>query len=246
MKHYQKTPIVEAALCIYLDSPSQETGIKELESACITISQEYPNKTPRRRYQSKLEFDDSGICKKAEGTDLGLDGYLCRSKDEKQVVQFCLDRFVFNRLTPYEGWDKFFKEALHLWEQYALLMKPSVIKKISIRNINRIDVPTKKQEELDKYLILTPKTPQGISSNLKSFAHETVFTVDQDTQITLIQTSLPSELGKTTILLDIDVTVPVMKSAEIKQITKYANYLRETKNNIFENCLTDYLKKDFE
>lgn len=246
MKHYKKSPIVEAALCIYLESLPQGIGIKELDSACSAISQEYPNKVPRRRYQSKIEFDPSGTCKVAEGTDLGLDGYLCKSRDEKQVVQFCLDRFVFNRLAPYEGWDPFFSEAIRLWEKYTLLMKPSLIKKISIRNINRIDVPTEKQEELSQYLILAPQLPKGLSSNLKGFAHETVFTVDKDTQITLIQTSLPSELRKTTIFLDIDVTVPVMKSAEKEQIVKYSNYLREMKNDIFENCLTDAIKKDFE
>ncbi len=246
MKHYKKPPIVEAALCIYVGSPPQGIGIKELEGICSTISKEYPSKLPRRRYQSKIEFDGAGICKGAEGTDLGLDGYLCKSLDEKQVVQFCLDRFVFNRLAPYEGWISFFSEAMRLWEKYILLMKPSLIDKISIRNINRINVPTEKQEELSQYLILAPQLPQGLPSILKGFAHETAFTIDQNTQVNLIQTSLPTELRKTTVFLDIDVTVPVMKSADIEQIEKFSNYLREIKNNIFENCLTDRIKKDFE
>ena len=246
MKHYKKPPIVEAALCIYIESPSQEIGIRELENACMEISQEYPDRVPRRRYQSKVEFDNSGIFKGAEGSDLGLDGYLCRSADQKQVVQFCLDRFVFNRLAPYEGWNQFFEEAMRLWEKYTLLMKPPSLKKISIRNINRIDVPTKNRQELNKYLILSPKIPLGISSNLENFAYETVFTVDQNTSITLIQMSLPSELNKTTVLLDIDVTVPVTKPPAFELIKKYSDYLRKMKNDVFENCLTDDIKKDFE
>jgi uncharacterized protein (TIGR04255 family) len=246
MKHYKKPPIVEAALSIYLESPPQGISVNELEDACMKIAKKYPHKSPRRRYQNKLEFDASGTFKGSEGTDLGLDGYLCKSVDERQVVQFCFDRFVFNRLAPYEGWKPFFSEAMSLWEEYSLLMKPTLIKKISLRNINRIDIPTEKQEELSQYLILAPQLPTGLPTTLKGFAHETIFTVDLNTQVTLIQTIRSIDVGTTTIFLDIDVSLPVIKSYEKELFNKYFSYLRGVKNNIFENCLTDKIKKDFE
>ena len=48
--------------------------------------------------------------------------HLCNSLDEKQVVQFCLDCFVFNRLAPYEGLISFFSEAMCLWEKEQFLL----------------------------------------------------------------------------------------------------------------------------
>ena len=89
-------------------------GLKELESVSLEISKDYPKLRPRRRFQGKFELKE-GQPLSSETVDLGVDGYLNWSSDEKQVTQFRLDGFSFNRLRPYTGWETCYPEVMRRW-----------------------------------------------------------------------------------------------------------------------------------
>ena len=46
--------------------------------------------------------------------NLGLQGYVFKTADEKTLAQFRVDGFTFNRLRPYTSWEELFPQALEL------------------------------------------------------------------------------------------------------------------------------------
>ena len=90
----------------------------------------------------------------------GPAGYLFRSADTKQAVQALKDGFSFSRFRPYQDWDAFSKEARDLWERYVSLTKPEKVNRISLRYINRLELPLP-FGDFKEYLLTVPEIAPG-------------------------------------------------------------------------------------
>src|SRR5207244_403675 len=91
--------------------------------------------------QREIQIDskfEGGMPPRQIVSDLGWRGLRFRSVDEKHIVQFNRDGFVFSRLEPYTNWVNVSRGGLRLWDMFKEMAKPVAIHRIGLRYINRI------------------------------------------------------------------------------------------------------------
>ena len=155
--HLNNAPIVEAVVAI------NAIALREWEPVLIcgevkkAVSPGYPNISEQRQFQGQVSFGKEAE-PKSSVTYLGCSGLRAIANDGKYIAQFNKDSFVFSRLTPYEDWNKFLSEAFRLWNIHREIIRPSLIQRIGVRFINRIEF----RDQLKEYLVKIPKKHQKI------------------------------------------------------------------------------------
>jgi uncharacterized protein (TIGR04255 family) len=248
MPNYNKPPIIEALFDIHVELPESITAetLKELSSK---IADEYPEQKPRQKFSGHFEFAVNKPAK-TEASSLGVDAYLNYSKDKKYVVQFRLDGFAFNRLAPYQGWRDLFDKAMLYWKLYAENLKPTLIRRIIVRNINEILIP-KTIFDLSKYLVNPPKSPDipAAKTQIANFFDQVQFTLIGNEQIkaTITQTTSKRNLkpGITPLVLDIEMTMEIGRMIDDDNLELILNQFHGLKNELFESCITDETRELF-
>lgn len=157
-----------------------------------------------------------------------------------QVVQFQRQGFVFSRLAPYCGWQSFAEEALRLWQTYGELAQPTVIQRIGLRFINRIDCP-REGFALKDYLVGSPESPASLPLQREMFLHEDTFRVSgSDYSVHLIRTvRLPQpNADRLSLILGIDVFAAAEELNGDEALRKRLPEMRWLKNKIFFSMIT--------
>lgn len=233
-----RAPITEAIVDIRA-RPSEGTTLDLLKQAVNKTKDDYPIQNERRKWESKLELKADGP--NATTADLGVDGFLCQSADQKKVAQFRLDGFTFSHLKPYPGWDAVITEAKRLWTVYRDCAKPVAIERVAVRYINIIQLPLP-LASLNDYL---KSLPNDLIPTFKFNLNRFIFSVagelpDQQVGVIATQALEPVQnLPHCNVIFDIDVFKPAETSASDDLIWASINSLREIKNQIFFEQLTD-------
>ncbi|MFQ5779360.1 MAG: TIGR04255 family protein [Nitrospiria bacterium] len=233
-RHLDKAPITEALVDIRVKL-RPDIDLSTLESTYALFASEYPEKRKRIRVESKGDFKT----RKSETTSV-VDGYLCTSSEKKQVVQVRLDGFTFSRLKPYTTWEDLRKEALRLWQLYIRLVSPELITRVALRYINRLEIPLPIRDFGD-YLTAPPTIPQNLPQELTSFLTRNVIRERSLNFVAIISQSL-EPVGASNVvpvILDIDVFKEVQYNVGTKEIWETIDQLREFKNKIFFESITD-------
>lgn len=245
MPNYKNPPIIETVFDIHVELPTtiSPDSLKELSSKIIS---DYPIQKPRHKFKAEYNF---GVAKpaKSEAVDLGIDGYLNYSKDEKYIVQFRLDGYAFNRLAPYQGWNDIFPRAMQEWKLYSATLNPITIRRIVVRNINEILIP-KTNFELEDYFTNSPRSPDN--TQILNFFNRIECSPKgggQQTKAVIIQTiSNRIKPGITPIILDIELVLEIGKMIDNGSIELLFDQFHDLKNELFESCITDNTRKLFE
>jgi uncharacterized protein (TIGR04255 family) len=241
---FHNAPIVEAIFDIQMELP-QSIGIAELEAFCKTFASAYPEKKARRKFSGKFEVKDNEE-PSAETFNLGVAGILNWSPDHKQALQIRLDGFSFSRLKPYEKWDVHFTEFLKYLRLYCEKMSPVQLKRVATRFINVIELP-REWVDWGEYFINAARAP--ISNALvTNFFDRLEFSfpssnVKASVTHAIMQSNDPLKLP---VVLDIETFMEINTKPDLTMIEKLFHNLRETKNQIFRNSLTDKAKELFQ
>ena len=237
-----KAPITEALIDIRV-KVREDLKIAQFDSIYNSVSQEYPDKKTRYKWEGRLEFK-KGEAPLSATTEI-IDGYRFTSSDQKQIFQARLDGFTFNRLKPYETWERFRDEARRLWGKYREVTSPEIIR-VALRYINKMEFPLPIKDFGD-YLTAPPTVPaslpQGVSRFLTRIAlHEPEIGATGIITQASEQIINPNIL---TIILDIDVFK--LKSEGIKEEDTWQilEKLRHFKNKIFFESITEKAKELF-
>jgi len=167
-----------------------------------------------------------------------IDGIRFRSPIQGKVVQSRLDGFAFNKLKPYESWPIFSSEARRLWEGYCQITSPRSIQGVSLRYINRIELsmPIKLEEWFTTRPELGPKIPFMVTG----FLMRMEIINDKIQAIGIVtQTAQPLEEERAAVILDIEVKKKVDFLLPFKELWPFFEKLRNFKNMIFFNSITD-------
>lgn len=233
-RHLEKAPITEALVDIRV-KPCPDADLSTLESTYALFAKEYPEKRERLRAESKFDIKT----RKFE-TASHVDGYLCTSSDKKQVIQVRLDGFTFSRLKPYVTWEDFHKEVDRLWQLYVRQASPELVTRVALRYINRLEIPLPMGDFSD-YLTAPPTIPQNLPQGLVSFLTRNVIREPSWNFTAIISQSL-EPVGASSlvpVLLDIDVSKEVQYSVNAKEIWETIDQMREFKNKIFFESITE-------
>lgn len=181
----------------------------------------------------------------------GPDGHLFTSADGRQIVQARLDGFTFNRLAPYEWWERFRDEARFHWERYRDLAKPTAITRIALRYINCLQIPLPIKDFKD-WILTTPEIAPALPQGLKTFfmrlevPHRTGAIVIVTETIKQPETPAGSDQHVLPLILDIDVIHERQFSPDSSDVWASFENLRNLKNEFFFNSVTDRTKELFQ
>jgi uncharacterized protein (TIGR04255 family) len=240
---FLNAPIIEAILDIQVSLP-QDISLEHLRNLHAKIQQRYPEKHERVAFQSSLELIPPERRSVTTGTSK-IDGYLFRSPIEGKVVQSRLDGFTFNKLKPYESWELFSTEARNMWELYRDIANPIRITRCSLRYINKIVIPF--NVDTKDYFLTGPEISHSLPQIFQSFFMRLEIPDNNNTSLGIIHMSTqPSndEHGLI-VIFDIDVVRHINISVSDQMLWLSLEELRDFKNRLFHESLTDKAKEMF-
>ncbi len=235
--YLSKAPIVEAVLDIRV-VPSVKWDETSLQAELKQRLPDFPTVEILR--EARVQIVPLGQPGKPAFEDVGCVGLKLRSNDNLHIVQFNKGAFVFSRLKPYADWGKFSQEALRLWAIYCELLKPTEVRRIGLRFINRITV---KQAtiELSDYYKYPPEPLKELNWPLAGYLHHDVIQVPETSYAVNLIKTIQNVHGEIGLLLDIDVFMQNHFGYDELRIIECLEEMRWVKNKIFFGSLTEKL-----
>jgi len=235
--HYARAPITEAVI----DIATQLAGSVSLEQLASVHEREaerYPGKEDR--LEGQVVFAPPNV----PSTKHRVVGYQRRSVDGKQVFQARLNGFTLSRLAPYESWEPFYEEARRLWDVFLDVAKPLSVTRVAVRYINRLDLPLPISDFGD-YVRTVPKVapdlPQGLAGY---FMQLQIPQADLDAMLILNEGLVPPPSPEVaSVVLDIDLHRDVALRPDDEKVWSLLTDLRWRKNEVFEACITDAMRR---
>lgn len=243
-QHYPNAPIAEAIIDLVV-RPAPGLSMDLLEGV---RDSDYSKK--ECIFVNEVQFNGASTTTNQQpiGWRFGREDGLC-------FYQARLNGFSASRLAPYHRWDSFSQEVRRLWDNYRTNTRPLAVQRLSVRYVNRIDIPLPLNDfgdYLQTFPMVSPHLPQTLSSYLMSLTipfGESVNAVI--TQAILSgKAAEPAGLRSTwkealSLLLDIDVSLQVAAPPDEDEIWTQLEYLRKVKNHVFESCITDQTRELF-
>ena len=242
---FPNAPITEAILDIKAKLPDG-VGLNIFDEFQENIKDRFGDRKTKHSFQAEFRFSPG----KDETTPLvpkdKIEGYLFHCKNENKIVQARLDGFTFNKLQPYENWNKFHSEARELWELYSKIVKPISIDRIALRYINRIEIPLP-FDDFSEYILTNPQIAPGLPQALSHFLMRIEIPNDEIKAIAIIIQTMqkPTESQKLPLIFDIDAIKKANYTEKESDMWKDFNLLRQFKNEIFFNSITEKTKELF-
>ena len=235
--HLPRAPIVEAVIAITApgERPWEQSSISDELKLRLP---DYPEAMPQKEYQSEVTMGPNQM-PKAAIRDLGWKGVSCRSSDQHNVVTFRRDGFQFNRLRPYENWEKLNAEAWRLWKVFVEVAHPTEVQKLGVRFINSLELPPR-DLEFENYISPHPEPPRDLDLPFQGFFQKDVLSVPGTPYlINVVRTiqSLPFE--RLALIIDIDVTRDRAFQLNDELLQHYLAEMRWLKNKAFFGSITE-------
>ena len=238
--HLSKAPIVEAVFDIRV-VPSVKWEEVSLQVDLKQRLPDFPKVETLRG--ARVQIVPPGQPGKPAFEDVGCVGLKLHSNDNLHIAQFNKGAFVFSRLKPYADWGKFSQEALRLWAIYCELLKPTEVRRIGLRFINRIAIK-QSPVELADYYKYPPEPLKELNWPLSGYLHHDVIQVPETPySVNLIKTvqNVPEEIG---LILDIDVFIQSQFKYDELRIIECLEEMQWVKNKIFFSSITEKALKE--
>ncbi len=242
-ERFSNAPITEALLDIRAAVPKGVT-LDTLAAFQNSLESRYPNRKERRAWEDMVQLGPAGAVEMRQKAT-GPDGFIFTSADGRQLVQARLDGFTFNRLRPYVSWEALRDEAREHWERYRTIATPEGVSRIALRYINRLDIPLT-VTDFKQYVRTGPEIAPGLPQGLAAFLMRLVVPMERFQSIAIITETMeaPKE-DKLPFILDIDVFVERPFSPDDGAMWEAFERLRECKNTVFFESVTEAAKELF-
>lgn len=239
-------PIEQAAIEVIVDLPAGK-NFTDLKRVKERLKPDYPKDLAMRQQAFEVKFEGE---KAPKGTfeDLGEFGHQLWSEDQKQGLQIRMDGVLLTRNAPYENWENCFAQFEKALVAYFTELNPTKVRRISSRFINRLDLEVGKPFET--FMKIPLPVPTNVSGVQVAHLASRVTFVDPKTGLTgtVIQMTAPSpgDATKFQCVLDIDVGRIEDMKADLDGIKAGFNEIRDYKNELFKQSITDELMKRYQ
>lgn len=243
-EHLNNAPITEAVVDFRVRHAA-DLHFDKLEQVKQLLNDEYPESNMIRSGYFEFGFKEGQPIVVPPGEETIL-GYKLTSSDKTQVVQFRTNGFTFSRLKPYTRWEEILEEAKRLWQLYVKISVPESVTRIAARYINHMMVPLPIMDFKD-YLTAPPIVPKDIPEELGAFLTR-VSVHDRHSGLTanIVQSmEISVENNQVTLILDIDVYKQEEYKVDDERIWSEFTNIRDMKNKIFFNSITEKAKELF-
>ena len=240
---YKRPPITEAVIEIRLEDSLSKNVMEKIHNRL------------KKGYESSEKISFVGFRIDPEKKEVAkipdeLKGYKLTSKDQADVVQLVPHSMACSRLAPYNGWENFEPRARKNWETWRKMSKPTKIKRIGVRYINRIDIPFKKGYKIDieDYLTIFPKYPEPhLLTGFSKYTMQIIGPFSIEGFYLIINTNVVKSplIDHFSIVLDLDLSPQGDMPQRNDKVWEMINQMRGYKNNAFEMCITDKARELF-
>jgi uncharacterized protein (TIGR04255 family) len=238
--HYSRAPIKEALIDFRVVLPA-DFSVQKLLMIHEQISNQFPTYEPI--YFSSLTVQtEPDIPNMQVSTDRQQIGFRFKDRSGLNIFQATLHGFTFNRLQPYETWEKFRSDARKMWGIYKDACEPEVVTRVALRYINQINIPVDVTLDLKDYFRVVPEISPGLTQNRINtfFMQLQIRQEDLDCMLIINETlASPEAPNFFTIILDIDLFRQHVWQSGDKDIWDFLEKLRHRKNEVFKASITE-------
>jgi uncharacterized protein (TIGR04255 family) len=222
-------PIVEAQITIVFNSAAEitEDAIKKFLNSI-----NYSNTKPLMRASFKIENS------KAE-TEHTLLGH--RAENGNFVLQCTSTTFSLSEINKYSSWDNVKENAKQIWEKFAKAFLISNISEVSVRYINRLQLPCSIVVANEYWKSANPQLPSEFGTIHEYFNRIGFSFPNSEVKGLLIQLldNMPAAPGHINLLVDILTMIQSDFKPDAPDLWTKLEHLRNCKNVIFFDNLTD-------
>lgn len=238
---FRNAPITEAVLEVVV-LPSEGIKLENFMRFHEPIKERFPKIEHGKEVRGGFKF---GV-ETASFVEEKPIGFLFRSHQENKVIQTRINGFAFSKLKPYQNWESFRSEAKDLWNAYSEIAKPQKILRISMRYINRIEIPLPLRdfaEYILTYLQIAPNLPQAIS---QFFIRFEIPNPEIPAMAVIIQTiENVTDKNRLPLIFDIGVLRENEYPVDSPEVWIDFEKLHDFKNEIFFSSITEKTKELF-
>ena len=236
---YSKAPIMEAT--INLGVSSEGMTLESIVAFKEQLQSTFPEQDELFRASAEIRLTPP-YANTVTGEHIGY-----RLADKNRVLQITTQGFTFSYLFPYEEWkdmrygtwQAFRDDAKHFWQGYKVACHVSIVNRVGVRYINRLDVPA--TQKLNAYLLLHPSVPQYPCRDLAGFFMQLQIP-QPDIQSMLIINEVqvePPNADTISLIIDLDLFRSAMWSVQDDtSLWAFLETLRIRKDEIFEASIT--------
>ena len=171
----------------------------------------YPAKPKQQRLaRVALQLDDEVRARGVEYRE-GVGKVLLSTEDGKRLVGVAPDTLSVHMLRPYQspvagelGWEEFRSRIGEALQAYWIVANPDGVSRISVRYINKIEIP-RETVELGDYLLCAPPDIDGLPETISGFAGRVDYPYGDNMRLALSQGTIQGANDKVAFLLDLDV-----------------------------------------
>jgi len=234
---YARPPITEAVIDIQFEN---QISLADLQKVQNQFQRDYP--VAETRNQLQVSQDHSTVTVQAFETD----AIKLSTNDNSDIILVYREGLTNSRLAPYQGWDMLRTRAHEVYTQCKRIWGYRPIKRIGVRFINRIDIPSF-NIKINDWVLFGVSLPNTISSSFTRYVAGVTTDLGQGTFASIHTGTADQVLAEyASILLDIDVFttegIPPRDDAAWEKIDS----LRSIKNHLFEQCITDRTRALFD
>lgn len=235
---YSNSPIKEAVFDIQVTGLENITE-EDIEKLHVLFEENYPQKKKTLNIFGDFEIRQNNEI--TNNTKTQFRGVIFSNEKNNRQVQFRVDGFTLNFLSPYSDWVEFYNEAFLLWEIYFNGLKPKKINRIGLRYINKINIPLP-LFSFQEYILNMPPIPKSLPQFYNSFFMQIQVPCDNKEYNAVITETIETPTKELIpFILDIDIFKEINNNFEFMDF----NYMRSMKNLIFEDFITDKTRNLF-
>jgi uncharacterized protein (TIGR04255 family) len=239
-RHYNRPPIVEAVIDLKFEGALSE---REFERLRDQFKREYLTVEERKNISVQIHADKvASVVSPA--------GFKMTAQNAVDVVLINLDSIGSVRLAPYERWENLATKAKENFQTFTKVVGRKTIVRIGVRFINRIDIPNSEIEgrPFSDFIKVGVSIPMDVSNVLGSYSlAANGIEVSTGAKIVVQSATVPPALiSHTSILLDIDAYWDHDISGRLDEMWASTDVLRNAKNAVFEQCITDEVRELFQ
>jgi uncharacterized protein (TIGR04255 family) len=242
-----KAPIIEAVVDIDCDMPPTFTAEDAEETVAGGYKTDYPILKKKYEITHKVTHKQ-GEEPQVDAAPPKIQALQFLNEDKNQLVQVRNAGFSFNRLAPYKSLDTYLPEIQKTWVLFAEALTPIQVKRVCLRYINRFSIPLKDGSmQLNDYLKQAPILPDEKTMTVSGFVNQHLIK-DQETgnHAKVVLATQHCDYSNLTLLLDIGVTGCNSGDIQWPFIDEELKALRDLKNRVFFNIITDKCKALFQ
>ena len=239
-KVYKFPPLIEA-LCEFRFEPSQlwDWTIPGL------VYDKIRNEFPKKKQQNVIEM---GVRTTQEDITPSIKGGIARMQfireDESALVQVGPDLLVVNHLRPYPTWGEFKTMIENALRVYQTVVSPKNVRRIGVRYINRLEMPTQ-QVEIEDYLVAVPKVPPSTPQSFATWLQRVEIPFDEANGLMILQSGSvkQEEQSNPSFLLDLDFITLDSKMVSLETAMEWVEVAHTEVENTFEACITSKMRE---